>query len=221
MHIFCCILVNIVLKYNKGVKMRAEEIRTNFSNNIKSLREKKRLTQSQLGASLGYSDKSISKWENGDVMPDVVVLDHIASFFNVTVNDLIDSQIVIKQTRTNKHALITASTFFGVLSIASVIFFALQTFTDNERLWLIYVYTLPVFCIIFIALTSVFFNYKLIIVAISLLIWTVALSLYLTFNEITYFWTIFTISASIQIVLLFMFFIIRNYKKLKKENKKI
>ena len=41
---------------------------------IKELREKNKLTQSQLALSLGISDKAISKWETGKGYPDITLL---------------------------------------------------------------------------------------------------------------------------------------------------
>ena len=69
--------------------MTTEEIKENFSQNLINLRKAKSLTQLQLAEKLNYSDKAISKWEVGSVLPDVETLSHIAEFFGLTVNDLI------------------------------------------------------------------------------------------------------------------------------------
>ena len=55
---------------------------------IKELREKNKLTQLQLAEKLGVSDKTISKWETGQTMPDVALLPLIASFYGVTLDEL-------------------------------------------------------------------------------------------------------------------------------------
>ncbi|MBQ7218900.1 MAG: helix-turn-helix transcriptional regulator, partial [Ruminococcus sp.] len=44
------------------------------------------MTQAQLGEELSYSDKSVSKWERGESIPDVYVLKHIADLSGVTVD---------------------------------------------------------------------------------------------------------------------------------------
>ena len=69
--------------------MLQEEIKENFSQNLCKLRKARNLTQLQLAEKLNYSDKAISKWEVGSVIPDVETLTHIAEFFGLTVNDLI------------------------------------------------------------------------------------------------------------------------------------
>ena len=59
------------------------------ADNITALRTAKKLTQSQLAEMLNYSDKSVSKWERGDSVPDVFVLKKIADIFGVTVDWLL------------------------------------------------------------------------------------------------------------------------------------
>ncbi|MBQ9515630.1 MAG: helix-turn-helix transcriptional regulator, partial [Ruminococcus sp.] len=44
--------------------------------NIIKLRTSLGMTQAQLGEELSYSDKSVSKWERGESIPDVYVLKH-------------------------------------------------------------------------------------------------------------------------------------------------
>ena len=63
-------------------------------NVIKELREKNKITQSQLADMLGVSDKAISKWETGRGYPDITLLEPIASAFHVSVTELISGTTV-------------------------------------------------------------------------------------------------------------------------------
>ena len=45
---------------------------------IRSLREKRRLTQRDLAQRLNVSDKTISKWETGRGLPDITLLEPLA-----------------------------------------------------------------------------------------------------------------------------------------------
>ena len=47
------------------------------------------MTQAELGAMLNYSDKSVSKWERGEAIPDAWVLTRLAEIFGVTVDFLL------------------------------------------------------------------------------------------------------------------------------------
>ena len=59
-----------------------------FSNNLRRLRLAKNLTQEQLAATLGVSIQSVSRWECGNTLPDVMLLPEIARLYGVTVDDL-------------------------------------------------------------------------------------------------------------------------------------
>lgn len=47
------------------------------------------LTQEKLGEKLGVTNKTISRWENGNYMPDIEMLGLLANEFHVSVNDLL------------------------------------------------------------------------------------------------------------------------------------
>lgn len=59
-----------------------------FSRNLRHLRTQKGLTQEQLAAMLGVSVQSVSRWECGNTLPDVMLLPEIARLYGVTVDDL-------------------------------------------------------------------------------------------------------------------------------------
>ena len=57
---------------------------------IKSLRKQKNISQEVFANYLGVSFQAVSKWENGNTMPDVTIIPAIASFFGVTIDELFD-----------------------------------------------------------------------------------------------------------------------------------
>ncbi len=57
--------------------------------NLKELRRKRNLTQEKLAEFLGVSFQAVSKWERGDTFPDIAILPEIASFFKVSVDELL------------------------------------------------------------------------------------------------------------------------------------
>ncbi len=59
-----------------------------ISKNLRRLRLSKNLTQEQVAAALGVSAQSVSRWECGTTLPDVVMLPDIAQLYCVTIDDL-------------------------------------------------------------------------------------------------------------------------------------
>ena len=64
-----------------------------FSRNLRRLRQEKNLTQEQLANMLGVSTQSISRWECGNTLPDVMLLPEIAQLYGVTIDDLYRKEI--------------------------------------------------------------------------------------------------------------------------------
>ena len=60
-----------------------------FGKNLKNLRRERNLTQENVADILGVSFQSVSKWERGESYPDITMLPVNASFFKVSVDDLL------------------------------------------------------------------------------------------------------------------------------------
>ena len=61
----------------------------NISKIISSRRHEKGITQDQLASYIGVSKASVSKWETGQSYPDITFLPQLATYFNVSIDDLI------------------------------------------------------------------------------------------------------------------------------------
>ena len=59
------------------------------SEHIAQLRREKKITQEQLADFVGVTKASVSKWETGQSMPDVLMLPRLATFFDVTIDELL------------------------------------------------------------------------------------------------------------------------------------
>lgn len=64
---------------------------------IATNRKEKKLTQEQLAEKLGVTAKTISRWENGNYMPDISLLQPLSEELRVTLNDLLSGQKVAKE----------------------------------------------------------------------------------------------------------------------------
>lgn len=75
---------------------------------IKELREKQNLTQMELGDIIGVSDKTISKWETGKGLPDIALIEPLASALKVSVIEFMNGEYV---TNNNKSGNMLKSNF--------------------------------------------------------------------------------------------------------------
>ena len=53
---------------------------------IATLRKEKGITQQELGDHLGVTNKTISRWETGNYMPPVEMLEELSNMYNMTIN---------------------------------------------------------------------------------------------------------------------------------------
>lgn len=83
---------------------------------IATLRKEKDLTQEQLGEKLGVTNKTISRWENGNYMPDIEMLSLLSKEFDVSINELISGERLLlddfkKAADNNLVMALSSSTF--------------------------------------------------------------------------------------------------------------
>lgn len=64
-----------------------------FSENLKTIRSKKGLTQAELAIRLNVVRQTISKWEKGLSVPDADMLIKIAELFEISVSDLLGAKV--------------------------------------------------------------------------------------------------------------------------------
>ena len=69
---------------------------------ILNCRKEKGLTQEQLAEKLGVTSKSISRWENGNTMPDYSLLKDLCSELNISVNELLSGEKIKENDYMNK-----------------------------------------------------------------------------------------------------------------------
>lgn len=59
---------------------------------LSELRRERELTQEQLAEKLGTSNKTISRWENGNYMPPVEMLMELSKFYDVSINEILSGK---------------------------------------------------------------------------------------------------------------------------------
>ena len=59
---------------------------------LRELRKEKELTQEQLAEKFGVSSRSVSRWENGNTMPELGILVELADYYEVDIKEIIDGE---------------------------------------------------------------------------------------------------------------------------------
>ena len=117
-----------------------------LSNRIYELRTQKGLSQKELGAILGVSNKAVSKWETGTAIPKTETLIKLAEVFEISAEELlgfackdenIKDRIAYKTSKTPKeinkyflkvsvvfNVILTISAFLPMVAVAIIEFFA-------------------------------------------------------------------------------------------------
>lgn len=164
-----------------------DERKATIASNLIKLRLAAGMTQAELGEKLNYSDKSISKWERGDVTTDVFVLMQIADIFGVDVDYLLKPHNEIEPAIYNKPAgeatyttnMITLVTLLGIWTVALFIFVIL--WICGMVVGLVFVYAVPVSLITLLVLNSVWNGGRKNRFIIAALVLSIIGTVYLTF----------------------------------------
>lgn len=59
---------------------------------LKQLRKEKELTQGELAEKLNVSNRSVSRWETGNTLPDISILIELAEYYEVDIKEIIDGE---------------------------------------------------------------------------------------------------------------------------------
>ena len=59
---------------------------------LKSLRKEKGKTQEEIAEMFGVSSRSVSRWENGNTMPDLGILVELADYYDVDIREIVDGE---------------------------------------------------------------------------------------------------------------------------------
>lgn len=71
-----------------------EQIKLIFSQNLKFLRlSKPNLSQQAIADIIGISQRSISNYENGKILPPVYIMERFSHFFKVPLEDLMQNNL--------------------------------------------------------------------------------------------------------------------------------
>lgn len=200
-----------------------EDLRKTIGHNLTELRKNKGLTQLELADKFSYSDRAISKWENGDTLPDIEVLYNLCEFYGVTIDYLThedNKRFVKDKNNLNKgqQVSITALVISIVWFLATLIFVWSIMKTDWKIIWETYLWALPVTFIVLEAFNHHYFRKRILsFICYSLFIWSNLVAIYFTFIDYNI-WPFFILGIPAQASLFIWLNIRKTFSK--KDEKK-
>ncbi len=188
--------------------LQLNELKLVSASNIIRLRTGAGLTQAELGAKLNYSDKTISKWERGEAIPDAFVLTELAEMFGVTVDYLLTSHDALEAPQeeepekkpepesteiTYSVEVMMALIFLSIWTAALLAFVVL--WLAAGIIWLrIFAIALPVSLLVLLILMSVFKKTKSLQYVIAAFVFSIFVMLYFLIPDYKP-WQLFLISV--------------------------
>ena len=193
--------------------------------NLISLRKSRSLTQIELGEKINYSDKTISKWENGDSCPNIEAVHKLAKFYDVSIDDLlsedfqIDKKIVAEKQRSYSKLIISLLAVMTVWLIATIIFVAISLL-NVANAWMVFIIAVPECAIVALVFNSIWGNTRFNYLIISILLWTLLTTIFLSaLKYASVLWVIFLIGVPIQIAIILWSQLKRKKKRAKQRKR--
>ena len=187
--------------------MQLEELKLITASNLINLRTDAGLTQAELGAMLNYSDKTISKWERAEAIPDAFVLKQLGEIFHVTVDNLLASHdewkpIPTEEPETEQVSYSTDRiieiSIIGVWTLALTAFVAL--WLADIIIWQIFVVALPVSILVYLILICVFHRRRYLQHVIAAFVLSLFVAGYLLFYPRYNPWQLFLIAVPAEVI---------------------
>ncbi len=159
-----------------------KQLRINFANRLNELRRASGMTQLELAQKLNYSDKSVSKWERAEGIPDLYVVMQIADIFEVTPNDLVSDKPFRRHLISRNKLIITILALVSPWLLTTIINWITELLNINFPAWHYYIFAIPVTAIIAIVFTAIWWKKIWLFISVSALIWSIPTCIFTTFT---------------------------------------
>jgi transcriptional regulator with XRE-family HTH domain len=193
------------------------EINHKIAQNLAYYRKRAGLTQAELAEKINYSDKSISKWEQGNGIPDVYILLELSKLYQISLNDLVgepapEMKRKAQPSKGLKWLIILLSS--GIVWLcATCIFVCLHlAYPGGGAWWLAFLYAVLVNAILILVYACIW-HYRFVnFLCVSTIIWTAITCLFLTIksavdSQLAGLWCIYLIGIPLQVLeILWAFF---------------
>ena len=184
-----------------------ETLENILAQNLTALRKKHHWTQAELAEKLHYSDKSISKWERGESLPDLKVMKTLSELYGVSVDFLMTehteadlNEYVNPKSQTVYRVLASLLTVSVVWLVATV-FYTYSAIRTGTYMWQIFIWAIPASCLVLLFYVRRWFRGKGAWIIASVMLWTLIAAVYLQRLDLNM-WLLFIIGIPAQLTLI-------------------
>ena len=188
-----------------------DDIKTTVANNLIALRKSKGLTQADVANALNYSDKSVSKWEHADSLPDISILCALADMYGVTLDYLTHEDAEEQLSYVNekkkpdreRQLTIEVLTVTIVFLCATVLFVYGYCFASvpTQDFWIAYLWAIPISTLFLWNYNRKGHKNKLeSTILLSILLWSLLLCIFLQFGDYKL-WLIFILGVPMEVII--------------------
>lgn len=193
--------------------MEHEKLKKIVGDNIAFFRKRSGLTQLQLAEKINYSDKAVSKWERGESLPDVFVLNDLADIFGISLNEF-----TLMPKARNKHIfyrnkVVISIAYTCIIWLVAVLayVFAYFAFPEFDKLYLIFVLAITLSFILLLIFACVWRNMLYVFITYSCLVWSLLTTIFL-FLPFLHSGIVYYVGIPLQLMGIFGFIVLRNKK---------
>ncbi len=206
-----------------------QEFKKLFAENMALFRKKSGLTQFELAEKINYSDKTVSKWERGEGLPDLYVLSQMAEILSVSPADFLSEKPESVKSKKLKEEMaplskrtkfmITALAVGLVWLFAALVFFVLSLVNmPAHYLGLVFYCAIPVSAIVATVFSMLWFSRLASGLSVAALIWSTAFGAfyYIALGAMKY---VFVLAAALTVleVLWYIYLYLRSRDKKKQK----
>ena len=199
-----------------------DNFRAIIASNLIKLRTNAGMTQAELGEKLNYSDKTISKWERAEAIPDVLVLKRLSEIYGIGLDDLlsasdgwkpkpegIDALPQEKREELFRPSMVMLVSFLGVWTLAVLIFVIFWVIGSLQ--WIVFAAAVPASLTVLLVLNTIWYQGKYNLPIVAALVFSLIAVVYLALK--TYHpWQLFLVVVPAELIV-FLSFRIRKHSK--------
>lgn len=173
-------------------------VREIIRNNLIRLRKRAGFTQVELAKKINFSDKAISRWENGEVIPDVETLQSLAEIYGVPLTFLMEEhEEDLKTIKLSQNQIMMQALTICIIWTFVTVLFVYLRINYLYNFWQAFIWAVPLTALCLLEFNKKWSGILFKTILRSIFSWTLIAAIYLQLLQYE-FWLIFIIGIPVQ-----------------------